>query len=95
MLGAFSCLPLVKANLAILYIDGIQVATKSTSGAIPDNTGTQPLRVGANSRTLDGFFTGNADEVRVWSRVVSAAEIGAQYNSGTFDRTGQLVHLPF
>ncbi len=78
-----------------LYIDGIQVATKSTSGAIPDNTGTQPLRVGANSLTVDGFFTGNADEMRVWSRVLSAAEIAAQYNNGIYDTTGQLVHLPF
>jgi hypothetical protein len=77
------------------YIDGSQLATKSTSGAIPDNTGTQRLRVGANSLTPNGFFTGNADEMRVWSRVLSAAEIAAQYNNGIYHTTGQLVHLPF
>jgi hypothetical protein len=78
-----------------LYIDGIQVATSATSGAIPDNTGTQPLRIGANSLSPNGFFTGNADEVRVWNRVLSAGEIASQYNEGTFDTTGQIIHLPF
>jgi hypothetical protein len=78
-----------------LYIDGNQVATKTTSGALPDKTGTQPLRVGANSFALNGFFTGNIDEVRVWNRALSASEISSQYNSGTFDTSGQVVHLPF
>ena len=31
-----------------LYIDGVQVATKSTSGAIAESSGTKPVRVGAN-----------------------------------------------
>ena len=34
-----------------LYIDGVQVASKSTSGASPDSSGTKPVRIGANSRT--------------------------------------------
>ena len=77
-----------------LYIDGASVATKSTSGATPDNTGTQPLRVGANSRTLNSFFVGNIDEVRVWNRAVSSTEVSSQYNSGTFDTTGQVEYIP-
>ena len=35
-----------------LYIDGVQVATKSTAGASPDSSGTKPVRVGANSWKL-------------------------------------------
>jgi hypothetical protein len=52
----------------ILYIDGVQVASKSISGASPDSSGTQPVREGANSRTTPpsgNFFTGEVDEVRV------------------------------
>jgi hypothetical protein len=78
-----------------LYIDGSSVASASTSGASPDKTGTQPLRVGANSLSLNGFFVGDIDEVRVWNRALSASEISSQYNSGTFDTNGQVVYLPF
>jgi hypothetical protein len=75
--------------------DGNSVASKTTGGAIPDKTGTQPLRIGANSRSLSGFFVGAADEVRVWNREVSSSEVLSQYNSGTFDTNGQVVYLPF
>jgi len=51
----------------ILYIDGVKVATKSTSGASPEISGTKPVRIGANSRVTPpgNFFTGQVDEVRV------------------------------
>ena len=78
-----------------LYIDGNSVATKTTSGALPDKAGTQPLRVGANSLSLNGFFVGAVDEVRVWNRQVSSTQVSSQYNSGTFDTTGQVAYLPF
>jgi hypothetical protein len=78
-----------------LYIDGVQVASKSTGGAVPDNTGTQPVRVGANSRAADRFFTGNVDEVRVWNRALTSTEVSNAYNSGTFDTNGQVLYLPF
>jgi Concanavalin A-like lectin/glucanases superfamily/Glycosyl hydrolases family 43/PKD domain len=77
-----------------LYIDGNQVASTTTSSS-PDKTGTQPLRVGANSLALNGFFTGNVDEVRVWNRALSASEISSQYNSGTFGTSGQVAYLSF
>jgi hypothetical protein len=78
-----------------LYIDGQSVASKTTSGAIPDKTGIQPLRIGANSRSLSGFFVGVADEVRVWNRQVSSTEVSSQYNMANFDTNGQVVYLPF
>ena len=66
-----------------LYIDGALVGTKATTAA-PDNTGTQPVRIGANSRTPNGFFTGNADEVRVWNRELTSQEVQNGYNNGQF-----------
>lgn len=81
-------------ELLRLYVDGSQVARKLGKG-FPDDTGNQPLRVGANSLRLDGFFEGEIDEVRVWDRVLTSIEIEDQYANGIFDTNGQLVYLPF
>ena len=76
-----------------LYVDGAQVATKSTTGT-PDNSGTQPVRVGANFLTQDRFFIGNVDEVRVWNRALSSSEVANAFD-GTFNTSGQVLFLPF
>ena len=34
-------------STVILYVDGVQVGTKATSGASPETSGTKPVRVGA------------------------------------------------
>ena len=73
-----------------LYIDGTQVGSLSTSGASPDNTGTQPLRVGANSQASNSFFNGNIDEVRVWNRGLSSQEVADTF-SGNFSTAGQVL----
>jgi hypothetical protein len=79
-----------------LYIDGAQVATKTTGGAVPDDTSTTlPVRVGANSRAADRFFTGDIDEVRVWNRALISTEVSNAYNSGTFPTSGQVLYLNF
>jgi len=80
-----------------LYIDNIQVATKSTGGASPETSGTKPVRVAANSRVTpptSNFFTGNVDEVRIWNRALSSSEVTNAF-SGTFNTAGQVLHLPF
>jgi hypothetical protein len=78
-----------------LYVDGMEATSKSTSGAVPDNTGTQSLRVGANSLKLNGNFTGSIDEVTVWNRALTAVEVTDAYNTGNFDTTGQLILMTF
>ena len=78
-----------------LYVDGVQVSSLSTASATPDNTGIQPVRIGANSLALNGFFTGNVDEVRVWNRALSSTEIANAYNNGVFSTSGQVLYLPF
>jgi hypothetical protein len=77
-----------------LYLDGVKISNLSTSST-PDKTGTQPLRIGANSLSLNDFFVGEVDEVRVWNRALSASEVVGQYNSGTFSVTGQVAYLSF
>lgn len=76
-----------------LYVDGAQVGTLSTS-ASPETSGTLPLRVGANSRSIDRFFTGSIDEVRVWNRALSSQEV-TDTSNGNFNTQGQVLYLPF
>jgi len=82
----------------ILYVDGMQVgmepAEQEPAKQEPDTT-TNPLRVGANSYPLNGFFVGQIDEIRLWDRPLSAAEIADQYNNGKYETNGQILYLPF
>jgi hypothetical protein len=80
-----------------LYIDGVQVATKATSGASPESTGTKPVRVGANSRVTPptNFFTGEIDEVRVWNDDLTAQEVSSAFAGTNFNPGDQVLHLDF
>ena len=55
-----------------VYRDGVQVASHALSGAAPVSDG--PLRIGGNAIWPE-FFKGDIDEVRVYDRSLSAAEI--------------------
>lgn len=57
-----------------LYVDGIQVKSISTT-SLPDKSGNQPLRIGANSLSVRDIFVGDIDEVGVWSRALDINEI--------------------
>ena len=57
-----------------LYINGVLVATKAQTGAIA--AANQPLRIGGNNVSGE-FFQGLIDEVRIYNRALSAAEITA------------------
>ena len=80
-----------------LYIDGVQVATKSTSGTSPESSGTKPVRVGANSRvTPPGeFFTGQVDEVRVWNDDLTSQQAADAFSGNSFNTAEQVLYLPF
>ena len=59
------------ANLRF-YVNGALVATKATSGAMPNTTGA--LRIGGNA-VWGEYFSGLIDEVRVYNRALNASEI--------------------
>jgi VCBS repeat-containing protein len=72
------------SGLLLLYVDGVQEAS---SGATATNTAslTAPgsLRLGSiqtGTPAPVAFFTGQLDEVRLWSTVRTAADIGAYKN---------------
>ncbi len=60
-----------------LYVNGIQVATQAAVGDMPNSTGA--LRIGGNNIWSE-WFDGLIDEVRVYGRVLTGAEIQADMN---------------
>ncbi len=65
-----------------IYIDGVLVASKPASG--PINTTTDPLFLGAknDSSPLGDHLDGSLDDVRLYNRGLSAAEVKQLYNLG-------------
>jgi hypothetical protein len=57
-----------------LYRNGAQIGSRAQTGNIA--VGNQPLRIGGNNVSGE-FFNGLIDEVRVYNRALSAAEIAA------------------
>ena len=78
-----------------LYVDGVEIAKTSTLGAIPDITGLQSIRIGANSLDLDKFFSGDIDEVILWDHALSSDEIFNFYNYDEIPLIGRIIYLPF
>jgi fibronectin type 3 domain-containing protein len=61
-----------------LYVNGIQVSSLAVSGTIA--TSNSPLKIGGNSIWSE-WFNGLIDEVRVYNRALSAAEIQTDMNT--------------
>ena len=80
-----------------LYVDGVQVATKSLLGASPENTGTKPVRIGANSRVTPpgNLFSGELDEVRIWSAGLTAQQAASAFAGTGFTSSKQILYLDF
>jgi hypothetical protein len=75
------------AGTAVAYIDGQRVRV-NTQGAIDEINAIDGLNIGRSVGYFGGFisaatdtFDGDVDEVRVWNRVLSEAEIQASYNA--------------
>jgi hypothetical protein len=62
-----------------LYVDGVQRASKTVTGAMPNSSG--PLRIGGNSVWTSEWFKGELDELRVYNRALSASEIQSDMNT--------------
>ncbi|HVV14834.1 MAG TPA: LamG-like jellyroll fold domain-containing protein, partial [Candidatus Paceibacterota bacterium] len=63
----------------VLYVDGAQVATATKTG---DMTTSQPLAIGQHIPASTWYFNGTMDEVRLYNRALSAAEVLQLYNLG-------------
>src|SRR3989441_755782 len=61
-----------------LFVNGVQVASQAQTTALASTTGT--LQIGGDSYPNE-FFAGRIDEVRIYNRALSAAEIQADMNT--------------
>ena len=61
-----------------LFINGTQVATRAVAGTLPNSTGA--LRFGGNN-VWSEWFAGRLDEIRIYNRALTAAEISADMNT--------------
>ncbi|HMP74845.1 MAG TPA: hypothetical protein PKE12_00980 [Kiritimatiellia bacterium] len=61
------------------YLNGVEVVRTNVSGAVAD--GGNNFLIG-NRHTLNRRFQGRIDEVKVYSRALAAADIGAVYSNG-------------
>src|SRR5207247_6816835 len=61
-----------------LYVNGVQVASRAQTGAIA--TSTNPLQIGGDS-LYGQYFAGRIDEVRLYNRALSAAQIQSDMNT--------------
>ncbi len=62
-----------------LYINGVQVSTFATTGNITVTT--NPLRIGGSTALGSQYFAGLIDEVRVYNRALTQAEIQTDMNT--------------
>ena len=62
-----------------LYVNGIQVATRATTGAIQATA--SPLWIGGNN-PYGEYFNGLIDEVRIYNRALTQTDIQTDMNSG-------------
>jgi Concanavalin A-like lectin/glucanases superfamily/Bacterial Ig-like domain/Bacterial Ig domain len=64
---------------ARFYVDGVETASRAFTGNVGDSN---TWRVGAYGPGPGGFFDGLVDEVRVYNRALSAAEIQSDMDTG-------------
>lgn len=70
-------------NTMSLYINGVLDNSQAAAGTMTPTT--DNLMIGSWDTTTE-FFTGQIDEVRVYSRALSASEIKSQYDLGAPDK---------
>lgn len=67
-----------------LYLNGIEEATVSTEGEVPENISIQHAGLGTamnSAGVREGYFHGQMDEVRIWNTARDISEIQASMNA--------------
>jgi len=63
-----------------IYVDNVEVATGSSVAVVDSTTA---FRVGHRSLDVNAGFDGIVDELAVWTRHITVAEVASLYNSGS------------
>jgi len=78
-----------------LFMDGVLDASINTNNSKPDITGQNRIAIAANSLYKDKLYLGDVDEVRIWNRALTTAEVHDAYTQNKFNLDGQLVFVSF
>jgi hypothetical protein len=68
------------ANVATCYVDGVSGGT-TTFSSYPLQFGGEPLYIGCSPDSYWTWYNGYLDDIRIYNRVLSQAEVTALYNS--------------
>ncbi len=72
-----------------IYIDGaLQTPTIRSNNYTGTLTNSVPLRIGSDAST---YFLGSLDEIRIWSKGLSASEVNSQWNKELTGNESNLV----
>lgn len=63
----------------LLYVNGALAGSAAATGTVATNS--LPWTIGKTAGAASGYFTGNIDEVKIYSRALSANEVSAEYNA--------------
>jgi hypothetical protein len=77
---------------AYLYVDGI--LEKTTTGSTASVSNSENFYIGASGTVSQRNVNAAVDEVRVYNRALSAAEVKAQYDASAPDRANTSVSTP-
>lgn len=80
----------VDSSGGTLYVDGVSRATRSWTGTAGAVSTSQEMRIGHYPSSSD-YFNGKIDEVRIYNRALTAAEIKGLYDVGESDRVNSSV----
>src|ERR687897_2916219 len=82
-------------SLLKLFIDGVLDHSITTKNAKPDITGKNRIAIAANSLFKDKLYVGDVDEVRIWDKSLTTAEVYDAYTQNKFNLDNQLVFVSF
>ncbi len=77
-----------------LYLDGQNVRTRYIAGNLANTINTTPVTIGATAQGAGEFFKGVIDEVTLYNRVLSAAEIQSIYGADAAGKCGTPITNP-
>jgi hypothetical protein len=80
-------------NTAAVYINGVVAGTASNTTSTPITTSN--FRISSSPSFGDEFFIGSMDDVALWNRALSVAEVLAYYNLSRQGYTGVLNRVPW
>lgn len=85
---------ITSASLVTHYMNGVQSGIPGVGGGINEIITTNAPRIGNRSGATDRTFDGIIRGVKMWNRVLTAAEIAADYAGYNSPREGLILDVP-